>query len=233
MTRILAVGDVVGAGGLKLVEKRLRRLRRSLSADLVIVNGENTSLRGAKPQELERLWDAGADVVTLGNHTWGQQALSRELDDLPFALRPFNYAPGLPGVGQTVAQAENGARVGVASLIGRAGLDIHAQNPFLAADKLLREWEGQCDLTIIDFHAEMTSEKGALGWYLDGRVSAVFGTHTHVATADGRVLPGGTGFLTDLGMTGPKNSVLGIDPKNSINLFLGGIPQRYQEAGGT
>jgi len=232
MTRILAVGDVVGAGGLRLVEKRLRRLKKSLGADLIIVNGENTSLRGAKPEELERLWDAGADVVTLGNHTWGQHQLARELDELTFVLRPFNYAPQVPGMGQTVVEAENGVRVGVASLIGRVSLDTHAANPFLAADKLLRDWQGQCDLTVIDFHAEATSEKGALGRYLDGRVSALFGTHTHVATADAQVLPGGTGYITDLGMTGPRESVLGIDPENSINLFLGGVPQRYREAPG-
>ncbi len=232
MTRILAVGDVVGDGGLRLAEARLRRLRRSLSADLVLVNGENTALRGARPRELERLLDAGADVVTLGNHTWGQSTLAPALDGLDGVLRPYNFAPGVPGRGALVAETDRGVRVGVASLIGRVGLDVHAANPFLAADRLLREWEGRCDLTVIDFHAEATSEKGALAFYLDGRVSALFGTHTHVPTADGRVLPRGTGFLTDLGMTGPRDSVLGIDPEQSINLFLGGVPRRYREAEG-
>lgn len=232
MTNILAIGDVVGAGGVRLAEARLKRLRRSLSADLVIVNGENCALRGTRPQQLQRLRDAGADVVTLGNHTWGQRELIPALEELDYVLRPYNFAPSTPGRGALVAETDRGVRVGVASLIGRINLDPHAANPFLAADRILREWQGQCDLTVIDFHAETTSEKGALGWYLDGRVSAVFGTHTHVPTGDGRVLPKGTGFLTDLGMTGPRDSVLGIDPHQSVNLFLGGVPERYQEAAG-
>lgn len=232
MTTVLAIGDVVGTGGLQMVERRLWKLRRRTDADLVIVNGENTAMNGARPEELERLRSAGADLVTLGNHTWGQRQLAGELDQMSFVLRPYNYAPGLPGQGLTVWETDRGVRIGVASLVGRGGLDLHASNPLLAADRILRELEGRCDLTVLDFHAEWTSEKGALARYVDGRASAVFGTHTHIPTADERVLPGGTGFVTDLGMTGPREGVLGIDASQSIQLFLGGLPQRFREAEG-
>lgn len=226
---LLAIGDVVGAGGVQILEERLAAFRKTVGADCVVANGENASMRGATAQDLVRIHEAGADVVTLGNHTWGQWRLAQSLDELSFVVRPMNFSPKVPGQGYTVFETRRGARVGVVNLIGRAGLDYNAASPFLAADRALRELQGEADFTVIDFHAEMTSEKRAFGFYLDGRAAAVFGTHTHVATADAQVLPQGTGYISDLGMTGSVQSVLGILPEQSINGFLGGVPQRYKE----
>ena len=232
MTKILAIGDVVGQNGMQMIEKHLHALILEKKIDFTIVNGENTAMRGTRGEHLSRLHRAGADVITLGNHTWGQYQFINEIDDFENVLRPYNFVEGLPGRGTLIAETPKGIRIGVANLIGRGNLDFHAENPFLCADRILRDWEGKCDISVIDFHAEMSSEKGALGWYLDGRVSAVFGTHTHVPTADLKILPKGTGYITDLGMTGAADSVLGIEPEQSVNLFLGGLPTRFREAGG-
>ena len=155
------------------------------------------------------------------------------MDKDPYILRPANYAGRVPGRGFGMFDGPRGLRIGVMNLMGRLELNSNLDSPFKAANQLLRGTEAQrCDLVLVDFHAEATSEKGALAWYLDGRVQALWGTHTHVPTADGQILPKGTGFLTDLGMTGPRRSVLGIKPELSMNLFLGGLPRRYEEAEG-
>ena len=154
------------------------------------------------------------------------------LDDCRACLRPANFAPELPGNGWGIFESVNGLRVGVINLIGRVSMDPNVDNPFRKADTILEQMAGGADVVVVDFHAEATSEKLAMGWYLDGRISALWGTHTHVPTADGQILPKGTGMITDLGMTGPANSVLGIRPQDSINKFLGGLPRRYEAADG-
>ena len=228
--RLLAVGDVVGETGLDFLLRRLRPLRRELDVHFTVVNGENAAGTGILPAQVQAIYDAGADVVTLGNHTWSRAQIDSRLDDDPYLLRPANFAPDRAGRGFGVYDGPRGLRVGVMNLMGRFNLDPDLADPFAAADRLLAGQDA--DLVFCDFHAEATSEKGAMGWYLDGRVQALWGTHTHVPTADARVLPRGTGFVTDLGMTGPVDSVLGVRPEDSINLFLGGERRRFQTAGG-
>ena len=227
---VLAVGDVVSQAGLDFLERRLPRLKRELGVHFTVVNGENAAGIGLLPQQAEAILDSGADVVTLGNHTWSKMQIADYLDDAPCVLRPANFSQRLPGRGYGVFDGPRGLRIGVMNLIGRVELNPNAENPFTTADRLLAQEDA--DIVLVDFHAEATSEKLALGWYLDGRVSAVWGTHTHVPTADGKILPKGTGHVTDLGMTGPANSILGIRPEQSINIFLGGLPQRYEAAPG-
>ena len=226
LLRILAVGDVVSEAGLAYLERRLRRLQREHNVDFTVVNGENAAGIGVLPWQAQAILDAGADVVTLGNHTWGKIKIHDFLDDCRACLRPANFAPELPGNGWGIFESVNGLRVGVINLIGRVSMDPNVDNPFRKADAILEQMAGGADVVVVDFHAEATSEKLAMGWYLDGRVSALWGTHTHVPTADGQILPKGTGLITDLGMTGPANSVLGIRPQDSINKFLGGLKRR-------
>jgi metallophosphoesterase (TIGR00282 family) len=227
--QILAVGDVVAEGGLRHLEKNLRPLKKLKDIAFTVVNGENAAGVGLTREQAERIYDAGADVVTLGNHTFGKMQIAEALDDLPWLLRPANFTGRAPGRGCSIYDV-NGLRVRVLNLIGRCDLSWGADNPFAAADKCLKE--GQADITLVDFHAEATSEKLAMGYYLDGRVSALWGTHTHVPTADERVYPKGTGYLTDLGMTGPIESVLGVEPRQSVEHFLGGLPGRYRSPEG-
>ena len=222
---ILAIGDVVGEQGLEHLERHLRTLKKLKDIQFTVVNGENASGVGITPEQAERLYRAGADVITLGNHTFGKAQIAGQLEEDPCLLRPANFTGRAPGKGWGVYECGR-IQIGVMSLIGRCGLDFNADNPFTTAAKLLRE--DRPALTLVDFHAEATSEKLAMGYYLDGRISALWGTHTHVPTADGQILPKGTGYLTDLGMTGPVTSVLGIRPEQSVEMFLGGLPGRYQ-----
>ena len=180
-------------------------------------------------KEDRRIYDAGADAVTLGNHTFGKMQIRDLLEDEPWLLRPANYTGRSPGRGCGIF-ARNGFSVRVINLIGRCDLHWGGENPFTTADVLLKAEEAE--VTVVDFHAEATSEKLAMGYYLDGRVSALWGTHTHVPTADERVYPKGTGYITDLGMTGPVESVLGIEPWQSVESFLGGLPGRYRSPEG-
>ena len=228
--RILAVGDVVGENGLDMLSRHLRSIKKQYDIRFTVVNAENISGLGLTPKQAEAAFAAGADVLTLGNHTFNRMQIARYLDECPYILRPANFTGRAPGRGCGVYDGGGGLRVAVLSLIGRCELCFHAENPFTTADRLLRE--NGADLTLVDFHAEATSEKLAMAYYLDGRVSALWGTHTHVATADGQVLPQGTGYQTDLGMTGPIRSVLGILPEQSVETFLGGLPGRYQVADG-
>jgi metallophosphoesterase (TIGR00282 family) len=222
--RLLAVGDVVAEQGIAFLERHLRSLKKLREIDFTVVNGENAAGVGLTPAQAERIYDAGADVITLGNHTFGKPQISNFLDDTPYILRPANYTGRAAGRGCGIYDLGR-LRVRVINLIGRCQLDFHAENPFTTMDKLLKSREAE--LTVVDFHAEATSEKLAMAYYLDGRVSALWGTHTHVPTADERVMPKGTGYITDLGMTGPAESVLGIRPEQSIETFLGGQPGRY------
>ena len=227
---ILAVGDVVGESGLDFLARHLRPLKKLRDIHFTVVNGENASGVGILPRQARAIFDAGADVITLGNHTWNRLQIADFLEKDRYTLRPANYTDRVPGRGWGVYEGPRGVRIGVMNLIGRTEMDANFENPFTTADRILKS--AAADVVLVDFHAEATSEKGAMGYYLDGRVQAVWGTHTHVPTADGQVLPKGTGFLTDLGMTGPAESVLGIRPAQAINRFLGGLPARYEPAEG-
>ena len=227
--KVLCVGDVVGNPGLDRVSRSLRYLKRKTNADFVIVNGENAAAIGMTPQQGEEILDAGADVITLGNHTWGKREIVPYLEDCYQVLRPANYAPQVPGKGWAEFDTKAGA-VAVIDLIGRCNMDYGPENPFLLVEKILKQTKAK--IILVEIHAEATSEKLAMGWMLDGRVSAVWGTHTHVPTADAQILPKGTGYVTDLGMTGPKNSILGIRPELSIQKFRGDLTERYKWADG-
>ena len=227
--KVLAVGDVVGNPGMDRISKSLRYLKRTTGADFVVVNGENAAVVGLTPNQAEEIFDAGADVITMGNHTFGKRELVDYLEENSRILRPANYAPQAPGRGWGVYDSKCGP-VAVIDLIGRCNLDYGPDNPFLAVEKILKEIDTK--LILVEIHAEATSEKLAMGYMLDGRISALWGTHTHVPTADAGILPQGTGYVTDLGMTGPKHSVLGIRPDLSIAKFRGDLTQRYQWANG-
>ena len=227
--KVLAVGDVVGAPGMERIRRHLRQLKRRTGADFVIVNGENASVVGITPAQAEDILDAGADAITLGNHSFAKREITSYLDDCPQILRPANYAPQVPGRGWQVFETKFGD-VALIDLIGRCNMDYGPDNPFLLVEKILKQVESK--FIFVEIHAEATSEKLAMGYLLDGRVSAVWGTHTHVPTADARVLPKGTGYVTDLGMTGPRDSVLGIRPELSIAKFRGDLTERYRWADG-
>ena len=227
--KVLAVGDVVGRPGMDRVCKSLRRLKQKTGADFVIVNGENASVVGITPQQAEDIFDAGADVITLGNHSFSKREILDYLEDNSRILRPANYAPQAPGKGWGVYDTKCGP-LAVIDLQGRCNMDYGPDNPFLAVEKILKETNTR--MTLVEIHAEATSEKLAMGYMLDGKVSAVWGTHTHVPTADAQVLPKGTGYVTDLGMTGPRHSVLGIQPHLSIAKFRGDLTERYRWAEG-
>lgn len=227
--KVLAVGDVVANPGLERLRRNLRQLKRKTGADFVVVNGENAAVVGITPDQAETILDAGADCITLGNHTWAKREIVNYMDDCPQIIRPANYAPQVPGRGWQIFETKAGD-VAVIDLIGRVNMDYGPDNPFLAAEKILKQIKAK--IILVELHAEATSEKLAMGYHLDGKVSAVWGTHTHVPTADNQVLPKGTGYVTDLGMTGPKNSVLGIRPELSIAKFRGDLTERYRWAEG-
>ena len=230
LLHLLAVGDVVGDPGLDCLARHLRALKKLKAVDFTVVNGENASGVGITPRQAQDIFDAGADVITLGNHTWNRLQIADFLEENRYILRPANYTNRVPGRGWGVFEGPRGLRIGVLNLIGRCEMDSNFDNPFTVADAALKAMD--TDLVVVDFHAEATSEKGAMGYYLDGRVQAVWGTHTHVPTADTQILPQGTGFVTDLGMTGPARSVLGICPDQAVNRFLGGLPMRFEPAPG-
>ena len=228
--KVLCVGDVVGNPGMDRVRRSLRYLKRKVDADFVIVNGENAAVVGITPEQAEDIFDAGADVITLGNHSFQKREIVPYLEDNSRILRPINYAPQTPGNGVGIYDTKAGS-VAVIDLIGRCNMDYGPDNPFLQIEKILKDISAK--IILVEVHAEATSEKLAMGYMLDGRVSALWGTHTHVPTADVRILPKGTGYVTDLGMTGPRDSVLGIRPELSIAKFRGDLPQRYQWANGS
>ena len=224
--RVLAVGDVCGKPGLDQLRRCLRDLQQSRQIDFTVVNGENANVVGVTPAQCEQIFDAGADVITLGNHTWNRSEIRDYLERASRCLRPANYARGM-GIYDTPH-----GPVQVINALGRFTLDANTDNPFVVVDNLVADTPEEVKIRLVDFHAEATSEKLAMGYFLEGRVSAVWGTHTHVQTSDICVLPGGTGYITDLGMTGPARSVLGIEVEHSIGKFLGDPPRRYSSAGG-
>jgi metallophosphoesterase (TIGR00282 family) len=227
---VLFFADVVGKPGRELLISRLPELRERYGADAVIVNGENvTDGRGIKPVHAEAFLKAGVDVITTGNHVYKQREIYRYLDEQPRIIRPFNFLPSNPGRGVTVVDTPAG-RLGVVNLSGELYLAA-ARSPFDAVGEALEQLHGVRSV-VVDFHAEATSEKVAMGWYLDGQVSAVIGTHTHVRTGDARILPGGTAYMTDAGMCGPRDSVIGVAKELVLERFLTQMPVRFQVASG-
>ncbi|MCO5314548.1 MAG: TIGR00282 family metallophosphoesterase [Solirubrobacterales bacterium] len=228
--KLLFIGDVVGSPGRRGLARALPSLRERFAWDLLVVNGENSAGgMGITEKTGLELFDLGADVITLGNHTYRHRSAYEYLDRTERVIRPANYRRANPGRGHCILDA-GGMRVGVVNLSGTVGLDA-ARSPFDEADLLLdRLGEEGAEAVIVDFHAEVTSEKVALGWYLDGRAAAVLGTHTHVPTADGRVLPGGTAFISDVGMTGARDSVLGVRKEGAIERLRTGMPVRFETA---
>jgi metallophosphoesterase (TIGR00282 family) len=225
--KVLFIGDVVGGPGRRGLAAAMPGLRERFSPDLTVVNGENAAGgMGITEKTANALFDAGADVITTGNHVYRHREAYGYLDRSDRIVRPSNYPYANPGRGYTVVEAA-GRRVGVIDLSGAVGLTV-ARSPFTEVDSVLEKIE--CDFSIVDFHAEVTSEKVAMGWHLDGRVAAVLGTHTHVPTADGRVLPQGTAFISDVGMTGSRASVLGVKPENVLERLVTQMPVKFETA---
>ena len=229
IVKILAVGDVCGQPGMDCLEKRLKPFQKDNDIAFTVVNGENANVVGITPKQADLIFRAGADVITLGNHTWTRTEMQPYLAERTRILRPANFGPQCPGRGIAVYHRDFGD-VCVLNLMGRFTLDSNTDNPFVIADGYMAEIREK--IILVDFHAEGTSEKCAMGYLLDGRASAVWGTHTHVQTSDAEVLPKGTGYISDLGMTGAVHSVLGIDPEQSIGKFMGDPPRRYESAKG-
>ncbi|MFZ5586309.1 MAG: TIGR00282 family metallophosphoesterase [Thermodesulfobacteriota bacterium] len=230
MLRALFIGDVFGVPGRRCLQSLLPVLRQRLAPDLVVVNGENASGGlGLAAREAKEIFMAGVDVITTGNHVWKQRDLVPLLKQEPHLLRPANYPQGAPGQGWVIARARSGHEVAVVNLEGRTFM-TPLDCPFATLDKLLEGPLAGCAMVCVDMHAEATSEKQALAWHFDGRVSAVVGTHTHVQTADERILPRGLAYITDLGMTGPQASVIGMDPDAAIPRFLAQRPQPFRVA---
>ena len=230
--KILFIGDIVGKPGRRIVKEHTADFAQQEDIDLVIANCENCAAGfGVTPALAEELLRAGIDVLTTGNHVWDKREIFSYLDSEPRILRPANYPAGAAGHGVYVGTTARGVRYAVLNLQGRVYLP-YIDCPFRKADALLESIDPDVKVRIVDFHAEVTSEKIAFGWYLDGRVAAVVGTHTHVPTADERVLPQGTACLTDVGMTGPYNSVIGMEKDASIVRFLSALPARFEPARG-
>lgn len=227
---IFAIGDVVGQEGCEFLRKTLPSFKKLKGIDFTIANGENSAAgNGITPFSAQHLFDSGVDVITTGNHVYKRREVYDFLDSRGDIVRPANYNRNNPGRGFTVID-KGSVQIGVVNLAGVSYMEP-AANPFETADLILPELE-MCRIILVDFHAEATAEKKALGFYLDSRVSAVFGTHTHVQTSDAKVLDGATAYITDLGMTGPEKSVLGIKPEIAVNRFKTGMPSRFETAQG-
>jgi metallophosphoesterase (TIGR00282 family) len=230
--RILFVGDIVGRPGRRVLTEQIDHVVVEQRIDLVVANCENSASGfGVTPEIADSLFEKSIHVLTSGNHVWDKRAILNYFSTQPRLLRPANYPGDAPGSGVYVGCSDGGIRYAVLNLQGRTYLPA-IDCPFRTADRLLREIDPDVKVRLVDFHAEVTSEKIAFGWYLDGRVSAVVGTHTHVPTADERILPAGTAYITDVGMTGPHDSVIGMEKEASISRFLTGLPARFEPARG-
>ena len=229
--KILAIGDIVGENGVKKLKQELPRIRQENNIDFVIVNAENSAGgMGITTKIFEDLLDLNVDAITMGNHTWGKKDIFKFIDH-PKLLRPANYSKGVVGKGCGIYDCKN-KKIAVINLIGRTDMNVLSENPFTVANELVNNLAGKVDMIFVDFHAEATAEKIAMGIYLDGKITALYGTHTHVQTADEHILENGTAYITDIGMTGPKNSVIGMDPEASIKRFVTSLPERYRLAEG-
>ena len=229
--KILAVGDVIGESGVRKLKEILPKIKKEQNIDFVITNGENSAGgMGITEKNFKDMLDCGTNVVTMGNHTWGKKDIFKFIDN-PQLLRPANYPKGVVGKGFGIYECQN-KKVAVMNFIGRVDINILSENPFIIAKEMVEEIRDKVDIIIIDFHAEATAEKIAMARYLDGKITALFGTHTHVQTADEQIFPGGTAYITDIGMTGPKNSVIGMDIHASIKRFETTLPEKYKLAEG-
>ncbi len=229
---ILFVGDIVGKPGRELVRKGLRALIEEHEVDLVIANAENSANGFGITKEIgDTLLEWGVDVMTSGNHIWDKKEAIEYIATEPRLLRPANYPAGVPGRGSYVAQTGDGRAIGVINVMGRVFM-LNIDDPFAVVQREIDAIRHRTRLIIVDFHAEATSEKIAMGWHLDGKVTAVFGTHTHVQTADERILPNGTAYLTDAGMTGPHDGIIGMEREPSLGRFLNAMPSRFEPATG-
>ena len=230
--RILFIGDIFAKVGRDLVKRAVPALVRASAIDLVIANGENSAGGFGITREISKeLFDTGIAVMTSGNHVWDKREILTFIDEEPRLLRPFNYPAGTPGRGSTIITTADGTRVGVLNLMGRVFMTA-LDDPFSLGRAEVERLKAHADIVFVDFHAEATSEKIALGWHLDGVATAVVGTHTHVQTADSQVLPGGTAYCTDVGMTGPHDGVIGVDRVPIIGRFLSGLPTKFDTASG-
>ena len=229
--KVLAVGDIVGEAGVRKLKGILPDLKKSDEIDFVVTNGENAAGgMGLLERNFKDLLEAGTDVVTMGNHTWGKKDIFKFIDHSQL-LRPANYPKGVVGKGLGIYECK-GKKIAVMNLMGRVDLNILTENPFITAKEMIDELQGKVDMIFIDFHAEATAEKIAMGRFLDGKITALWGTHTHVQTADEQILPNGTAYITDLGMTGPKDSVIGMDISASLKRFETTLPEKYKLAEG-
>lgn len=229
--KILAVGDLVGTAGVNELKNKLNLLKRQENIDFIIVNGENSAEgMGITEKNFNDIISQGVDVVTMGNHTWGKKDIFKFINH-PKIIRPANYPQGVVGKGYSIYECNN-KKIAVINLIGRVDINVLSENPFIIVNKIIDKIKEKVDIIIVDFHAEATAEKIAMGYYLDGKVTAIFGTHTHVQTADEKILPQGTGYITDIGMTGPKNSVIGMNIEASIKRFETTLPEKYKIAEG-
>ena len=229
--KILAVGDIVGENGVKKLKEELPKIRQKNSIDFCIVNGENAAGgMGITTKIFNEMLNLKVDVITMGNHTWGKKDIFSFIDH-PQIIRPANYSAGVVGKGMGIYNCK-GKKIAVINLIGRTDMNVLSENPFLVAKDLVDKVKNNVDIIMVDFHAEATAEKIAMGYFLDGKVTAVYGTHTHVQTADEKILENGTAYITDIGMTGPYKSVIGMDADASIKRFVTSLPERYKLAEG-
>ncbi len=228
--KLLFLGDVVGKVGRKALSVSVPELRRRFSPDVVIANGENSAGGlGIDPGTAEEIYRSGVDLITTGNHIWNKKEVFPYIDkNQDRIIRPLNFAPGGPGKGFMKWTSPAGVKVGVINAIGRVFMPDLADCPFRAIEKVLANELSDCKVVLVDFHAEATSEKVAMGYFLDGKVAVVLGTHTHVQTADERVLPKGTAYISDVGMCGPKESVIGVEPELIVQRFYSGVPLRFE-----
>ena len=230
MPRILFLGDIVGRAGREAVYTHLGAIREKEELDLVIVNGENAAGgSGITPVIAEKLHAAGVDGITLGDHCWDQRGFEKEIDSLPYVSRPMNLLPGSPGADHLILE-KGGFRLCVVTFLGQQLVKTSSEAVFPRAVPFLERVRDSCDAVLVEMHAETTSEKVAIGWYLDGRVAAVLGTHTHIPTADARRLPRGTGYMTDVGMSGPYDSIIGREIGPIVGRFLDGLPRKFTVA---
>ena len=228
---ILAVGDIVGNVGVTKLQKELPKIKENYNIDFCIVNGENSAEgMGLTKKNFDDIIHAGADCVTMGNHTWGKKEIFEFIDD-PKLIRPANYPEGVCGKGFNIYECKD-KKIAVINAMGRAEINIMTDNPFLVTKKIVDEIKNQVDIIILDFHAEATAEKKAMAYYLDGEITAMFGTHTHIQTADEQILDKGTAYITDIGMTGPKKSIIGMDKDAALKRFLSSLPEKYKIANG-
>lgn len=232
MLKLLFIGDIVGRPGREIIAERLPRLRTEHNLDFVVANAENAAAGAGITGSLAKsILESGVDAITLGDHVWDQRGWENEIGEIEHVCRPANLPASNPGWDHLIVE-KRGFRLGIFTVLGRTFMGMKAEDPFQCADRMIARLKGQADAILVEIHAEATSEKQALGWHLDGRVTAVLGTHTHVPTADACVLPKGTAFICDVGMTGPYASVLGREIQPVIARFLDGMPRRCEVAEG-